>query len=209
VTQQLFPDIDLSRFTENPAQDGQGALPTDAPVGVMAGLNASLLALMANFSPGDLGVCVVDNKLQLTLDVPDWSKWAYVSQGVTPSIDAGSTTNIVLFTVPEDERVWLDGVQVSRNSGDNTWLDIHTLATPDYRSGSGEYHLMHLDTAGADIYWPMVGETSVLHAAGPYPLLLEPGFTVELAPSGAGVSASVASYRIAMRRTKIVRALAP
>jgi len=141
--------------------------------------------------------------------VPDWSEWSWIEQGVTLSIDAGSSDDITLFTVPSDERAVLDGVQVTRDSGDNTWIELHMTNPADYGAGTAEYHLLHLETADADIYWPDAAQANTRHVAGPAPILLEPGTFVALAPSGAGVSASVASYRILMRRRKIIRSLAP
>jgi len=208
---QLFPDIDLSQYIAGAGgavQDGMPGLPPGDPVGVMAGLNQSLISLLANFSPGDLGVCVVDDKLQLSLPVPDWSDWSWVEQGDTASIDAGDSTDIALFAVPADERALLYGVNLYRASGDNTWSLLFLTVPPLYSSGTGEYHLVHLSSAATEIYWPR-GDQAVRHSAGESPILLEPGTLVELRPSGAGSAASVATYEILLRRRKIVRAMAP
>jgi len=201
--EQLFPDIDLSRF--NGKADG---LPAGEPAGVMAGLNSSLLSLLANFSPGDLGVCVVDEKLQLSLTIPDWTSWGWVEGQGAPTIAASSSDPVTIFTVPADERCWLEGAQVARNSGDNTFGFLYVVQPPGYTSGDGRFNLIQLITAATSIYWPC-HEQVVSRCAGDTPLLLEPGATVLVTPSGAGVSETVASTNLFMRRSKIVRAMAP
>lgn len=217
---QLFPDVDLSRFaaqvTPNyrtpavPALNQNGGaepLPPGEPVGVMAGLNSSLLALLANFSPGDLGVCIVDEKLQLSLPLADWGMWSWIEQGDTASITAASSVPINLFEVPTDERAWLDGFWVTRLSGDNTWKQLKITAPADYRAGNGVADLVELVSASTQIYWPNGGQSTTKQLPGP--ILLEPGSLVRLIPAGAGVAASVGTYAVLLRRTKLVRALAP
>jgi len=211
----IFPEIDLSRFAVDregqpmqAAQNNMEGLPPGDPVGVMAGLNASLIALLANFSPGDLGVCVIDEKLQLSLAVPDWATWAWIDQGSTASISAASSDPVVLFTVPSDERAWLDGVIVERASGDNDWHSLIVTSPADYRSGTGVAVLLELGTYTASIYWPRGGQ--VIRIGIPdAPVLLEPGSLVSVLPDGTGVSATVGDYQIMLRRTKFVRALTP
>lgn len=204
----LFPEIDLSRFIESNTQNGPGPLPASDPVGVMAGLNSSLLALMANFSPGDLGVCVVENKFQLSLPIPSWAEWAWTEEGDTASITAASATEIVIFTVPFDERAWLESAYVERLSGDNTWEILRYYQPAGYGSGNRRATMLQVDTPGTIIHWPHVDQP-VASGLGPNPILLEPGAEVRLRPGGAGVAATIGTYQLTMRRSKIIRALAP
>lgn len=205
---QLFPDVDLSRFIESPAQNGAEPLPPGEPVGVMSGLNASLLAVLANFYPGDLGVCIVDNKLQLSLPIPSWAEWGWTEEGDTASITAASADEIVIFRVPADERAWLESVYVERLSGDNTWEILRYYQPAGYGTGNRRATLLQVDTPTNIIHWPHVDQ-AVASGMGPNAIMLEPLAEVRLRPNGAGVAATIGTYQLTMRRTKISRALAP
>lgn len=207
---QIFPDIDLSRFTESPVQNGARPFPPGDPLGVMAGLNASLIALLRNFSPGDVGVCQIDDRLQLSLPIPNWAEWAWLESGTSTSILAGATTTTPVYTVPLDERATLHSLYMVRASGDNL-VDLFTLTIPDaYRGGGGsaELRLLNLTTPVASAFWPHEGSQTVDNYVKP-PVLLEPGTVINIAPDGTGVAASTFNYWIYMTRTKIIRALAP
>jgi len=207
--QPLFPDIDVSRFLENPVGNGLPGLPPDEPVGVMAGLNASLLAILANFAPGDLGVCVVDEKLQLSLPIDHWAEWSWLESGTTASLGAGLGTAQEMFRVPEDERAQLLAARMIRSSGDNTIDDLLAVFPAGYfPAGQNADLIVSLpDTALSGLYWPELKDDKSAYV--PPPILLEPGSRVRFMPSGAGVSATVWTYKVLLLRTKMVRALAP
>lgn len=205
---QLFPDMDLSRFTDGAVQDGGSPVTSPDPFGVMAGLNATLLAWLANFTPGDTGVFHLNDKLQLSLPVPHWSEWSWVQGGASPSIDAGSSDPVVLWTLPSDERALLHAMYVSRATGDNN-VDIFSLTMPEgYYSGSSDLRMLNLDTSASSAFWPHEGSQTIDNYIKP-PVLCEPGTGVNLGPAGVGVAASTFSFTLFMTRTKIVRAMAP
>jgi len=207
----IFPEIDVSQFAESPGQNGAAPAGHSDPAGVMAGLNRSLLALLANFDPGALGVCLVDDKLQLTLPVPDWSTWSHVAYA-TVTIGAGLATNTVLYTVPEDERNWLYSVTCFRESGDNLMDRLDLVFPLEYRTLGADGILVLMDVTGlTGVYWPDLGGVqTVTRKVDPTdPLMMEPGTTINLVPDGTGVASSN-FYMIAfMKRSKLVRALAP
>lgn len=206
---QLFPDIDLSRFAQGAAQNGSGELPAGEPVGVMAGLNGSLLALLANFSPGDLGVCIVDEKLQLSLAIPYWSEWSWLETGVTGDQTAGSSANVVVYAIPADERATLLAVRVDRTSGDNTITEL-SVDFPDAYSGGGGSSFMPImdpDVSAPTVHWPDLHPDVSSYVAPP--ILLEPTTSIRFQMGGAGVAATEWAYKILMLRTKIVRAIVP
>lgn len=209
----IFPDIDLSGAAELPAQSQNGALPAGNPVGVLSGLNQSLLAMLANFSPGDLGVCVVDENLQLSLPLPDWASWSWLESGITGTIAVGYDGLTVLYTVPGDERVTLYGARALGVSGDNLGSEFVCVPPAGYKSANAappttaDYLiLMQYTTSLSEIYWPTKAAVLLDH---PGPVDLEPGTTINLHLNGGGVATSTYDYYLWMKRTKIVRQLLP
>lgn len=205
----LFPEIDVSQLAERNAAGLNGSFGANDPVGVMAGLNSSLLALLANFSPGELGVCVVDERLQLTLPIPRWAEWTWVESATSASQTAGGTPTIVAFTVPADERAELLAVRIERASGDNTVRNISVDFPALYSSGSAvvNMQIMAPDSAGANVHWPDPHPDVTSYVNPPIPL--EPLSLVKFQLEGDGVSASTFLWRVLMSRTKIHRALVP
>jgi len=206
----LFPEIDLSGL--GIGLNGQNpALPASAPVGVQAGLNQSLLALLANFSPGDLGVCVVDERMGLNLPIPDWASWSWIEQGTSGNSAATTTDPLTIFTVPPDERAEIKALYVRRASGDNTVKSLDIVLPAGYSSGTGIFRLIEVATAVAAgfVYWPDPGVQQPANIDSIFPLKLEPNSTVTITPDGDGVAITTWDYSIALERTKIVRALLP
>jgi len=207
----LFPDIELPGIFPIP-QNGLApneSLPPGIPSGVMAGLNASLLDMLANFDPGDLGVCIVDDKLQLSLAIPDWAIWSFVSIE-TISLTAGQNVTKDLWTVPQDERNWFDGIYAHMNSGDNKVNTVHLQIPAAY--GAGATTAILLSTGQVDnLWWPDNGGWLTTVSGGMHhgPILLEPGTIIQVGSPGAGVAASTYVAQIHLRRQKISRALAP
>ena len=200
----LFPEIDLARLLSVP--NGAEAFGPGDPSGVMAGLNASLIALLRNFQPGDLGVCVVDEKIQLSLPIAEWATWGWNQQD-TITLGAGASAVVTVFTVPNDERIWLDYARCGRSSGDNDFRAIQITPPAGYSSLAANYSIMSLATLATSIYWPSGQQTADVDVPGP--ILLEPGTIIQLLPGGTGVAATNVRIDINMRRTKMVRALAP
>lgn len=206
----LFPEIDLSQFAEGSVGNGASPLPADSPVGVMAGINASLISMLRNFSPGDLGVCVVDDKLQLALPISLWDWYAFWERADTASILAGASTPTTLATVPNDERWLLEALRIERTSGDNDLDGVDLVYPAGYFSGDSRSRFLSLASASDGVlFWPDPGgqQTWTQYQAGP--ILLEPGTVLQVEPDGTGVSATVFRGRIATRRTKIIRAMVP
>jgi len=209
----LFPEIDvpglIARVNGSTDPAAAGAAAPD-PSGVMAGLNASLISFLRNFDPGSLGVCVVDDKLQLSLAIPNWDKFAFFQQGeITLAASQGGLG--ICRTVPMDERWEIQYFSCRRDTGDNTYDTLVLDYPAGYTEGGNTEHaLVSLTTAATRIFWPdPAGIQTVTHANNTYPILLEPGTNLSVNPSGAGVSASEVEYEIIGTRSKIVRAMEP
>ncbi len=181
--------------------------PRGLALGGIRGIDASLRDLLEAYKPlGDQGVvsaCV------LAVEVPDIWAWAsWVEQGQSPSITAGSGVQVTLFTTPSDQRWWLDGFNMNRDSGDNTISALAFIAPEGYGSGTRQAELIVLTTAATNIYWP-AGNQTVNRALGPAPILMEPGTQVAVVPGGAGVAGTVLNFNICIRRSKMARTLQP
>lgn len=147
--------------------------------------------------------------MQVTLPVPSWAEAAFVNNG-SLNYSAGQAAYITALQVPGDERNWLDGIQVFRDSGDNTVDSIQIIQPDGYGSGSRECVLIAPGTAGVRLWWPDPGDGQAIIQGLPVgPLLLEPLALVQVRSSGAGVGASVFDYQLFRRRMKLTRAQAP
>jgi len=143
-----------------------------------------------------------------SFDIKDWAVWSWAELGTISGISAGETASQTMFTVPDDERAYLDGAYAAINSGDNTISDLDMVYPfPSYGAGNGRVFLAELGTAGTYCYWPHVGQTINRGVGGP--LLLEPGQLVRFGLSGAGAAATEVVFALALRRTKIIRQLVP
>lgn len=180
-------------------------------IGEIPGLDVAYLQALRQYRPGLLGPCYVGNLLIPTLSVPEWSVWSWLEADAAPSQGAGSTDVVTIFTVPPDERAWLDGVVILRASGDNTIINLDITYPADYRSAAvPAIDLIYLATVNARIFWPdPAGQQTIDHGNPLGPILLEPGCTVRFDPNGAGVAATIWDYKIRLRRTKLIRALSP
>lgn len=175
--------------------------------GDIRNLDGALRDVMAQYKPGVNGLVGIDTCV-ITLPLESWSWYGWIEQANTASIGAGVATTVALFTVPENERAWIDAVTVARVSGDNLCAAVPIAAGPGYGSGNRGLYLTQLATPVSAIYWPHVGQT-VTRGSGPTPLLLEAGGIVQFTTDGTGVSASVFSFTVSLRRTKIRRILVP
>lgn len=193
----------------DPFSPSNGDLPPGGSSGVTAGLDASLLALLRNYRPGDIGICEISDKLQLTLPLPEWSSYCWTVTG-NITVAAGASVTQNLYTMPANTRGWVDGMRLRLNSGDNTLASLRILQPEGYGEGSREAYLIALTTPVAHIWWPDPGGRQVVdYGIFAWPQMIEPGGTIEVIPNGAGVSASNVLFEIVMRQTKLVRELAP
>jgi len=200
---QLFPDMPL------PGDEIPPGLRTS---GVMPGLNDSLIHILRNFEPGVEGVCEVEQKLQLGLQVPEWSRWSYSIAGATSSMAAAETIPLIFVTVPFDERWWLEYVRLTRASGDNTVQQIRVNAPADYGEGDLATPVVVLTTDTTAIFWPDQGSLQTVTDRVDMPregYLMEPGSSIAVAPDGKGVAATIYNYFTLVKKSKIVRVLTP
>lgn len=174
--------------------------------GNITGLGVALREFLRNYQINEdfqgISGCV------LAMPVEDWASWAWVASGATPSIAAGNSDTITMFTVPDDERAYLDDVYARIDSGDNTINQLIVVQPAGYGGGNRTLMLLDLTTPATTIYWPS-GQQTIEYGAGPTPKLLEPGALLNVRPSGAGAAASVIEFNFSLRRTKIVRTLQP
>jgi len=197
------------RYLPLPGNGAEPALPADGTSGVIPGLETSLAELLRNYRPGDIGICEVANKFQITLPLTDWDWYGYCAD-VDNTMAAGETDPEVVWTVPPGERAWLDAVSCERSSGDNkfTFLQVRYPAT--YSEGDGVFKLIVMGTTDSNIWWPdPAGKLVEVWATPNVPLLMEEGCTVEPVPDGTGVSTTVFTSRLLLRRTKVGKARTP
>lgn len=177
-------------------------------IGEINNLDASLRELLEHYRPGELGVGRLSDVLQITLPLDLWPWFSWLEEGTTPSLSAGLGADQTIFTVPGNERIWLDYVMVQRASGDNTTNHLELTYPPGYFGGQAEMRILNF-TGTTLIYWPdpSAAQSPTYHRPGP--VLLEPETVVQFGLDGAGASASTFTYYLAMRRCKLVRALPP
>jgi len=212
----MFPDMPVpGSETTMQRPNGSGpALPPGGTSGVLRGLEAALLDMLVNYNPGDIGICELSPQIQLTLPVdPLWSWWSWI-ENETVNVGAAATDTGTLFTVPQDERAQLCGWYSQRDSGDNTIDAFRILPPVGYQSGTIPVTLTYAETTALRLSWPDYGnmrvpESEVLFGLNVAPILLEPGTTLDMDLAAAGVSASVFSYVIVLKRTKLIRAMGP
>jgi len=187
------------------------SLPAGDTSGVLPGLERSLLAVLANYRPGDIGICEVGDKLQLTLNLDHWAEWFHYQTFLTPSIDAGANASVTVWTVPTDERAWLDFMYASRASGDNLVGAFVVIPPAGYFEGplSPTYQVQQIPAGSETPFWPDPGGIQTVTTQAVGPILMEPGSQVQIVASGAGVGASTFNVRLALRRTKLMRAMVP
>jgi len=182
--------------------------------GEIPGLAGALKAALNHYMPGDLGVCLLDPHLHVSLPLEGLTWWAWLEEVALSAAAAGSSDPVVMFTVPADERIELMYCFAERNSGDNTVRVFHVTPPADYRSGTDSsdqtLSLITLSTGLVRLYWPDQAATQAnLQYMLTFPVLMEPGTTVSLVPGGVGATGSAWVCTLRMRRTKIIRALTP
>jgi len=179
-----------------------------ATKGRVRGLDAALRDFLAAYQVGGVGLDGISTCI-ITLPVTDWGDYGWMEQGQV-SLAAGESANETFFTVPDDERVWLQSILGNRVSGDNTWAGISVVFPEGYGSGTRSKSMLALSTPATEIQWPdLTGRQTTDNQLDVSPILLEPGATLVVSPGGVGVAVTPFRFYIAMRRTKLIRALAP
>lgn len=204
----LFPEIPLAPFLD-PQNGSSPALEPGGTSGIIPGLEQSLLQLLQSYRPGDIGICEVFDKFQITLPLTDWDWYGWCAD-LDTTMAAGETDPEMLWTVPPGERAWVDAVTCERTSGDNKFSILRVNYPAAYSEGDGVFKLTSMATADSNIWWPDPAGKLVENWVIPnVPILLEQGAAVEVVPTGDGVSSTVFTTRLLLRRTKIGKARTP
>jgi len=205
VTSQIFPDMPL------PAGNG---LAPGGTSGVIPGLETAIAAILRNYNPGDIGICEVMDKLQLSLSVPYWAEYPWYNIERTAAVAGGFGGAITVYTVPMDRRYLVQAITAERVSGGDGSLTYIQLVPPGENVSAGAGTVVRLaQVEGNDnnMSWPnKAGVTTVAEIFHvPSPLLLEPGTLIQIRTAGTGVSATEWDTEVVGVMIPITRAMAP
>lgn len=185
----------------------QNRPPRPSFAGILRGLDKALGDWLYRLT-SQASQCELSKECMVTFPILDWHLYPWVEQGATASIPAGSVTPVTVYTVPRDRRGRLTHLHLLRTSGDNTISFANVFQAAGYGTGNRSLSLGALVTPGTSLFWPTQGQ--VAQAWGPlFPVLLEPGSTVTFTPTGAGISASLVDYYVALELTPMIRSRAP
>jgi len=177
--------------------------------GELPGLTQAIIDSLRNYKTSPAGICYLSSDLQVTLPYADWATYSWFEVG-TETYAIAATNPQVIFTVPTNERVYLDCITVRRTSGDNLMNLIRLINPVGYGSGDRTVDLLSLSSSAANMWWPDMGGVQGLNwIANPGPILLEPGATVALDPNGSGVAETLFHWEMVLRRCKLSRQLVP
>lgn len=210
----LFPDMPLPLTAPGsngaaPSAAAAAAAVPDLSSGEIPGLTQSLLSLLRDYRPGDLGIKDLADRISVVLPVPEWAWYAWYDEVIGSTISAGLATDVVTYTVPTDERCWLDNFVMNRAAGDNL-IDRMYLTYPAGYQNLANTDLIIRVASGTDVVaWPDPGGRQDADFITAGPLLLEPGTTMGYRTTGAGVSGTTFRHHLNMRRTKIIRTTTP
>lgn len=172
--------------------------------GSLRGVDKAFLDLLFRFQAGQIEVPDV-----VAFPVDMWHWYAWHEQYTSANIAAGSSTRMALYTVPQDRRALVVAVRAVRSGGDNTAVDLDVTQPAGYGTGNRLMYLLSLSTPATEIYWPSRSLTvSREIPGGTLPVLIEPGGSVGLTPSGAGAAISTFDVNLMFRLSPIVRARA-
>lgn len=177
--------------------------------GQLRNLDGTLRDLLAAYSPDGGGVEGVAPGLQVSLPIPGWAEWVWHERIDSPSVAAGNSDILTLWTVPEDERVTFDSIRLIQQSGDNLIARLRIKYPTGYWAGSATTDVLYLTTAADKLFWPDYGGQQTVDAIVAGPVHLEPGSLIQMDPSGAGSAATVFRAWIRLTRCKLCRAQAP
>jgi len=179
--------------------------------GVLNGLSATFLGVLQNFQAGDVGVCVIDPVVAATLPVPMWAEYGWLFQGLTAEVAIAFTGTQVVYTLPLDERALLSSIFFENSTGDglgdNTVDEIYMLAPAGYGEGTRQIKLIVFSAGRGTGSWPLPIDSQ--SRTNPPPIWMEPGTQIIFNIIGAGSVATQFYLNLVMRKTKLVRALAP
>jgi len=176
--------------------------------GNLVDLDGALRDLLQRYVPDGEGLTKIQGCM-IVLTVPAWAEASVYDTGNVASIGAGSGAVQIFFTVPPDRRLWLDGLRFDRASGDNAVNRIGVVQPQGYTNDATDMALIQYSTAPNSGFWPDPAIQANIQAMAGGPLLLEPGATIQLNPSGAGASATVFRYYLQYRLMRLVRQFSP
>jgi len=177
--------------------------------GEYRGLPESYRDIFARYKTGYEGPCLIDNELHPVLPIPEWGIFCWW-HNVTLTVPIASSDFFAAFTVPDNERAWVDAITWQRTGGDNTVDLIQGTVAEGYGSVSAVLDMLRLGTAAADGFWPDNGGIqATLQRQMAAPLLLEPGTILSVRGGGGGAAETTFAIQLAMRRMKLIRALVP
>jgi len=178
--------------------------------GDVRGLPQALIDYLSHYKPGELGLNGITNCV-VNFPIEEWAWYSWYEDPVSPSIDAGQSIVTTMFTVPADERAILQSFSILRTTGDNNVSNLALGVPEDYGNPTADPFLIRLSVSGGRLWWPDTGglQANILSIHNVAPLLMEPGTTVRFAADGTGAAASTFTANLFLKRTKMVRALAP
>ena len=133
--------------------------------------------------------------------VPPGIFGAMVRHAGSGSAGAGSSAALTVVAVPANVRWWLYGLNIRRDSGDNTFGTIQLSYPVGY--GNGSIVLDDVTGLGATRYhWPNGGTgTTLLRPLGP--LLLEPETALLVVMGGVGAAVTVIAAELLVWETPV------
>ena len=194
----------------DPDGSWQRPLPGTGQTGILRGMDAAFLDVLTAYSPGPGTPGVIDPTLHCVLSLVDWPWYAW-HRTVTMSVPAGSAVIVNPWNVPADTRAELHSVAVERITGDNQVIAIIAAQPSGYYSGTtNEVRLKDIAFADTFLFWPdPAGAQTINRGYVNPPVLIEPGGSVKLEPSGEGAAISTFEVRMSFKLSKLIRARVP
>jgi len=178
--------------------------------GAPLGLDTTLRELLRGYMPSDGGPCIIGNEISMSIPLPASMEWSsFTSAEITLAAAEADPTTV--YTIPNDERFWLEFVMTNRRSGDNLFNAIEIEWPAGYWRGETAVQQLLIVTAAGNVFWPdpAAVQAGLAIPLAHVPLLLEPGTIIRCDPTAAGVSATVVRVLLVGRTSKVVRHLAP
>ena len=176
--------------------------------GIIRGLQVALQGFFARLSTVP-NQCSLDEMCHVVLPVQDWHLYEYYHFVQIAGIAIGAVTDQVIYTCPADRRAIVYAAFATREAGDNTFAGFVAVQPAGYGLGSRSYDLLRMTTSAADIWWPNRTSTVTREVPPGQPIYLEPGGTIAVALSGAGVATTDLAARVIIRLSPMIRARVP